>query len=182
MSDVAEKNSADLRCCNMLSLVSLYNFGIAWLLKYFLLGSWYLGSKSFNSCWKPDFSTVYMGIISFARQFVTELVRFCHCLPPLSYFFSLENASTMGNCCLWEVDGPAAPRLTGFALAILLDSTGWWSPRCLCRLDVFPPAARTFLMQSLHVGRSLSSSSSPKPKYCQAGEAVVAEETFFDRN
>ena len=107
------------------------SFGMACWLKYFLLGSWYFGSKSFNSCWNADFSTVYIGIISLAKHFVTELVSFCHCLPPLSYFWSLENASVMDSCCLWDVDSLDCPalavsarRLSGFVLAILLDSTG----------------------------------------------------------
>ena len=96
------------------------------------------------------FSAVLKDTISLLIYLVTASVHAVHLTLSFLYFVHLANAPQIDGCvgrCVPELSGGGPTAASSIFAASLL----WCSFRCVCKFEVLPPAAATFMLQSLHI-------------------------------
>ena len=109
--------------------------------KYIRPGTSYWRSSVAKSSLKDFFSTVLKDTISLHIYLVTASVHAVHLTLSFLYFVHLATAPQI------ELSGGGPTAASSIFTASLL----WCSFRCVCKFEVLPPAAATFLLQSLHI-------------------------------
>ena len=161
------RNTPHLQQRSITLLVSTTNAGILTLVKWLQLGNRYLGLNFWSIALNPGLSTVEIGSISFAKQYVTDLVSSLYSQEEeesgftLSHVVSSDGCTDLSFCCFLLV--------LGRVLCTISYSSGYLFFRWLYKFEVFPSFAAISSRQRQHFGwffdRGFYVSLGSNPKY-----------------